>query len=204
MDRNQHTPQTIEDNFMNLFEFNANTGLPQFDPIVAEIKAFKNVVNKDKSKDKSTAKAEIAFIWFYSDPKSDFYGIPDDKIKVAEILNIVDLPKGWTISKEVAKAIEFYSKMIRTTTVILLEKMRKTINKLSDHLEEINFSETDDSGKLKYDMKKVVDTASQIPRLLTTLKEIEDRVKEEQTALEKKIRGKKELSVWEDGIDGLE
>lgn len=189
---------------MNLFEFNATTGLPQFDPLVFELKPFKSLVSKDKSKNKETSKAELAFIWFYADPRSDFFGLPNEDKKIAEILNIVDLPKGWKISSDIRKAIDFYAELTRTTTVILLEKMRKTINKLSDHLEDIDFSETDENGKLKYDMKKVIDTASQIPKLLTTLKEIEDRVKEEQTAIEKQIRGQKELAVWEDGVDGLD
>ena len=79
--------------------------------------------------------------------------------------------------------------------------MKKTINKLSDFLEDIDFTLLDKNDKPVYDMKKVVDTATQVPKLLTTLKEIEDRVKEEQSVVEKKIRGDRQLSVHEDGID---
>lgn len=182
---------------MKLFELNADTGLPQFDPIVFELGPFRDLIAKDKSKNKTIAKTELAFIWFYADPQSEFYGIAE----IEEIKKILDLPKSWTISEELSKAIEFYKGFIATTATKLLEKMKMTIDKLSDHLGDINFETKDENGRLVYDMKKVVDTASQIPKLLASLREIEIRVKEEQEELEKEVRGKKQLAAWEDGIE---
>ena len=54
---------------MQLFEYNAETGLPQFDPIVFELKPFKVLVDRDKSKNKEVAKAELAFVWLWCDYK---------------------------------------------------------------------------------------------------------------------------------------
>lgn len=186
---------------MNLFELNANTGLPDIDPIVFEIKRFKQLVTRDKSKNKSTSKAELAFIWFYADYKSDFSAEPDEDKKIKEILNIVTLPNEWKLDSVVREAIAFYKHITTTPSTILLEQTKKTIKKLSNHLETIDFTATDKTGKLKYDMKKVVDTTTQIPKLIAVLREIEDKVKEEQDNLEKEIRGDKDLAVWEDGFE---
>lgn len=186
---------------MQLFELNAETGLPQFDPIVFEMKPFQELIKRDKTKDKSVAKTELAFIWLYKDYKSDFSSIADETKKLKEIFRIVSLPKGWKIDSKIQAAIDFYEEITKTTSTVLLEKMKKTINKLSDFLETIDFTETDSNGKLKHDMKKVVDTTNQVPRLLATLKEIEERVKEEQSNIEKEIRGNKNIATYEDGID---
>ena len=183
---------------MNLFEFNDSTGLPDIDPIVLEMKPFKALVARDKSKGKIKAKTELAFIWFWCDYKSDFSGIADEEKKLREILNIVDLPKEWAIDNTIKDAITFYKNITKTTTIILLEQTRKTIDKLSTFLEKIDFEETVD-GKPKWDMKKIVDTTNQIPNLINTLKQLETKVKEEQDILDKKIRGDRELAVWEDG-----
>lgn len=186
---------------MQLFEINSETGLPQFDPIVFELKPLKVLIDRDKTKNKDIAKAELAFIWLYADPKSDYFGVPNEEKKLAEIIQILNLPKDWKFDAKIKAAIEFYQEITKTTTTNLLEKMKKTINKLSDFLEDIDFTLLDKNDKPIYDMKKVVDTATQIPKLLTTLKDIEDRVKEEQSVVEKKIRGDRQLSVHEDGID---
>lgn len=186
---------------MTLFELNADTGLPQFDPIIFEMKPFKALVDRDKSKDKKIAKAEISFVWFYKDYKSDFSSITDEDKKLEEILSIISLPGNWKPDLKVQQAVEFYGKITKTPSTVLLEKMKKTINKLSDFLENIDFEALDKNGKPLYDMKKVVDTSTQIPKLLTTLKEIEDRVKDEQSNIEKEVRGNRKLAVYEDGID---
>ena len=74
---------------MQLFELNADTGLPQFDPIIFELKPFKVLVDRDKTKDKSVAKAELAFVWFYKEYKSDFSSLISEDKKFEEITNIV-------------------------------------------------------------------------------------------------------------------
>jgi hypothetical protein len=184
---------------MNLFEYDAELGLPQIDPIVYELKPFKALVTRDKSKNKERAKSELAFIWFWCDYKSDFSTEPDESKKLFEITNVLTLPPSWKVDALVEKAIDFYKELTSTTTTVLLEQTKKTIKKLSVFLEGIDFDKTDNSGKPVYDMKKVVDTTTQIPKLLATLKEIEIKVREEQEQLEKSIRGGKLLEAWEDG-----
>lgn len=185
---------------MNLFELNANTGMPDFDPIVFEIKEFRKIVSKDKTKNKTKAKTEIAFVWFYADYKSDFSNEIDEDKKIREIIEILDLPKNWTKDKDVDAAINRYKELTKTPSTILLEQTKKTITKLSIFLENIDFDKLDKNGKPIYDMKKVVETTTQIPKLIATLREIEERVREEQENIEKEIRGNKNLEVYEDGI----
>lgn len=184
---------------MKLFEYNQDTGLPQFDPIVYELKPFKKLITRDKTKNKVVSKAEIAFIWFYADHKSDFSSELNDEVKVKEILNVIELPVKWKLDKPVKDAISFYKDLTTTTSSILLEQTKKTIKKLSEFMENIDFNDEDNSGKPKYDMIKVVNTTNQIPKLIATLREIEQKVLEEQEEIEKQIRGDKELAVWEDG-----
>lgn len=186
---------------MNLFDYNIDTELPDIDPIIFEMRPFKKIYTRDKTKNKSIAKAEVAFIWFYCDYKSEFSSAIDESKKVSEISNILDLPKSWSIDKDIQSAIDFYKRMSSTPSTMLLDNAKKTIKRLSVFLETIKFDEVDSNGKLKFDMKKVVDTTNQIPKLISTLREIEEKVKEEQEQLTKEIRGGKDIEVWEDGID---
>ena len=186
---------------MRLFDYNSDTKMPDFDPIVYELGPFKKLVTKDKTKLKGVAKQELAFVWFYCDYKSDFSSEINEEKKVREIINVLDLPKTWKPTKPVMEAIDFYKEITRTPTVALLEQTKKTIAKLSDFLEIIDFTAVDNSGKPKYDMKKVVDTTTQIPKLIATLREIEAKVQEEQESIEKQIRGNKNIEALEDGID---
>ena len=185
---------------MNLFEL-TNEGDPILSPIAYEIEPIKKLISKDKSKDKKKAKQEIAFIWFYSDYKSDFSAISDENKKLSEIKRILGLPDNWKQSKELKEAIEFYREITKTTATKLLENTKRMLEKLSKFTDDIDFTEVDNSGKLKYDMTKIITSTNQIPKLLVTLKEIENRVKEEQETIEKGIVGNKELEVWEEGFD---
>ena len=181
---------------MNLFELDDN-GTPIVAPIAYELRPFKKIIAEDRSINKSRAKAELAFVWFYCDYKSDFSSIIDENKKVSEITELLNLGAGWKITKRVTEAIDFYKEITVTPTVILLDQTKKTIHKLSEFLEGIDFNEEDNSGKPKYDMKKVVDTTTQIPKLIATLREIEAKVQEEQENIEKKIKGGKELEALE-------
>ena len=187
---------------MNLFEIN-DTGEPILSPISYELKAIKKLITRDKDKNKKKAKAEIAFIWFYTDYKSDFSSIVDEKRKLSEIKTILGLSDSWKPDKAVKDAIEFYKEITKTPATLLLNNTKRMVERLSIFTDSIDFAELDGQGKLKYDMKKVIDSTNQVPKLLATLKEIETRVKEEQEEIEQGIRGDKELAVWEDGIDDL-
>lgn len=185
---------------MQLFDYDSKTQLPIIDPIVYQLKPFRKLVDRDKSKTKARAKQELAFIWFYCDYKSDFSSEVDKQKKEAEIKRVLDLPGTWKLDKTMEEAIEFYQEITKTPATALLDRTKKTISKLSDFMESIDFTQEDKSGKPKYDMKKVVDTTTQIPKLIATLREIEEKVKEEQETLEKNIRGNKDLEYLEDGI----
>lgn len=185
---------------MNLFEFNEETGLPDIDPIVSELKPFKKIFSRDRSKYKQKARAELAFVWFYTDYKSDFSTELNEEKKVSEIVSLLSLSDDWIIDKTISNAIKFYKDITKTPSTVLLNQTKRTINKLSDFLETMDFTEVDSSGKLKYDMKKIIDTTNQIPQLIVTLREIEMKVKEEQETLNKKIKGGKILEALEDGI----
>lgn len=184
---------------MQLFEFNEETGLPEFDPIVFELAPIRHIAKRDRSKYKEQAKKEIAYIWFFADYKSDFFGEPNEDKKVKEIKALLDFDEKWKPDKKIKEAIEFYRELTRTPTTILLEQTRASIVKLSEFLDSIDYKATDNRGQPIYDIVKVVQTTNQIPKLLSTLKQIEEKVKEEQDQLEKTIRGDKEIATWEDG-----
>ena len=186
---------------MNLFELTPEYKV-QIDPIAYTIDPFKAIWNRDKSKNKEVAQAELAFIYFTCDYKSDFYNIADEEQREIEVFKHCFKDKKWSADKIVREAQDFYKERQKTFSLILLEDAVHGISKLSSYLRHINFEENEINEKTgevkpKHDIKKYADTIKTIPDIMKALNTLQETVKKEQESA-KALRGGREKGMYMD------
>lgn len=160
------------------------------------LKPFKTLIDKDSSVDKNKALSELAYIYYYCDPRSDYQEFLDDDIKNENIKLALGLPKNWKPSKYVMAAMEFYNSFT-PTAALLLKDTRIAVNKLRELLRNIDLTKEDDHGKPIYTLNTVTATIKQIPELVKSLDEAE-RTLDREISNEDKVRGSQSKSIYED------
>lgn len=161
---------------------------------------FKKVWERDKSKTKEVALAELAFIYFMEDFKSDFSDIVNEEDREAEVIHSTDLPKSWKEDVLVKEAREFYRKRSEEITPLLMLKDAKiVIDRMRDFYRNVDFLALDKNGKAKYDIDKVARVIERSAGILEGLVKLEQMVKKEVQSKKDKI-GSKTKAVFEDGV----
>ena len=185
---------------MSLFQIGTNGGL-DIDPIAYALEPFKKLWDRDKTKTKQKAIADIAFVYYTTDYRSAFFNTPEEE-RETEVMKDLNIPKNWTPDKHVREAQEFYRSMQRTPALNLLEDAIVGISKLSTYLRDISFDETEVNEKTgevkpKHDIKKYADTIKQIPAIVNALNELRETVRKEQEA-KKGLRGNRKKGMYMD------
>ena len=167
-----------------------------FEPEILTLKVFKKLHKRDKTRDKSKFIQELGFIYFYSDPRSDYQYITDEKKKKNAIIEGEGLPSNWEIDKDLQEAINYY-KSFNPTSALLLEDTRIAVDKLREALRNIDLQATDDKGKPIYTLNTVVTTIKQVPLLIKDLDEAERTIAKE-IIQNDRVRGSAEKAMFED------
>ena len=186
---------------MKLFQIDEKYNV-SIDPIAYTLEPFRKLWNRDKSKNKIQAKNELAFTYFTTDYKSDFYNIPDITLREKEVAKHVFKDENWEPDKAVREAQAFYKERQKTFSLVLLDDAIYGISNLSRYLREVSFDDVKvdaKSGKVrpKHDIKKYADTIKQIPAILDSLKALEEAVQKEQET-DNKLRGGREKGMYAD------
>ena len=159
------------------------------------LKPFKEIWQRDKSKSKDKAFQELGYIYFMSDPRSDYQYLVDEEERSKAIKEGEGIPSSWKPDKVVLDAITFY-KSFKPTSALLLEDTRFAVDKLRKLLREI-LTKVDDKGKPIYTLNTITATIKQIPSLVKDLDEAEKALSKE--LIESgKVRGSQEKSMYED------
>ena len=186
---------------MQIFELDGGYNV-QINPIAYNLLPFGEIWDRDKSKTKSTAKKELAYVYFNNDYKSDFFNEPDSQKRTEEVIRYVfGKNSKWEPDEKVQQAEEFYRERQKTFSLKLLEDTMYGIDKLSQYFKEINFNEVEysEGGQVrpKYDIKKFADTVEKVPKIIESLKKIRENVEKEQEA-ESVLRGGREKGMYAD------
>jgi len=183
---------------MNLFEIQEDQ--VTFSPQALMLAPFRAIWDKDKTKAKEQANAELAALYFWVDYKSDFSEIIDVEEKLSIIKSvIVGIDENWEPDEIFNEACEFYKSRQETPATLLLEDARSAVNSVRDFLRTIDMSE-EVGGKPKHDIKKIIDSLGQLHKVTEALYELENQVKKQIQQKDDSMRGKKEKSTFEDGI----
>lgn len=160
------------------------------------LKPFKNIWKRDKTPSKDKAMAELGFIYFFCDIRSDYQYIVDEESRKQAIKEGEGLPKDWEPDKVVLEAMQFYNKF-KPTSALLLEDTRYAVDKLRKLLREIDLNQLDDKGKPIYTLNTITATIKQVPALVRDLDEAERSIAKE-IAQNDKVRGAQTKSIYED------
>lgn len=182
---------------MRLMKFEAYT--LTIEPEALTIKAIRNLWNRDKSKNKERALAELGYIYFLVDPRSTYSFITDLDDRSEKIILEEGLPKNWKPDKIVKEAMESYSNSVVTTSYLLLEDTKFAVDNLRKYLRSMDFTETDDKGKPKYPVNTLATAVNQVADLAEKLMRAE-RVVAQEIVENNRIRGQKEKTILEDGL----
>lgn len=160
------------------------------------LKPFKEIWNRDKTKNKDKALQELGYIYFMSDPRSDYQYIVDEEDRAKAIKEGEGIDSKWKPDNKVIEAMKFY-KTFKPVSALLLEDTRIAVDKLRQLLRNIDLTEVDDKGKPIYTLNTVTATIKQIPSLVKDLDEAEKAIAKEIMESDK-VRGAQEKSMYED------
>jgi midasin (ATPase involved in ribosome maturation) len=173
---------------MNLFEIKDYN--VTFSPQALTLKPFKAIWDGDKSKDKNKAINELSLVFYMADHTSDFAYIVDEDIRLKEIIKNLSLPKGYKVSKKIQDAIEFYKDHSQTVSSRLLSTARLAVHKIEEFIKDASITDTN--------LKKIFDSAKQLPELSETIDKLEDQIKKQQEN-KSNARGSITKAEFEDG-----
>lgn len=168
-------------------------------PEALALAPFKKLWNRDRSVNKDRAISEISYVYFMTDPRSDYQYIVDEDERAKAIIEGEGLPSNWKPDKMIIEAIKFYEGM-KSTSALLLEDTRVAIDKVRKFLKEVNLEDTDDKGRPIYTINSITSTIKMIPQLIKDLDDAEKAIKADMQNTSGKVRGQKEKSLLEDGI----
>jgi hypothetical protein len=164
------------------------------------LQPFKAIWDRDKTKLKERALAELGYIYFMEDFKSDFSDIVDAGERDAEVVGVLGFPPGWKEDKIVSEAREFYRKRSEEILpLLMLRDAKGVIDKMRDFYRNVDFLATDNHGKSKYDIDKVARVIERSAGILENLTKLENMIKKEVQSKKDKI-GSKTKATFEDGV----
>ena len=160
------------------------------------LKPFKEIWQRDKSKSKDRALQELGYVYFISDPRSDYQYLVDEEERSKAIKEGEGIDSKWKPDKVVLDAITFY-KSFKPTSALLLEDTRAMINGYRLKLREI----TADMSNL--DIKEIKDLGAVIKQIPSLIKDLDEAEKALNSELKTsgRMRGSGEKTLFEDGIN---
>lgn len=163
------------------------------EPELLTLKPFKQIWTRDKTVNKDKALAEIAFIYFMTDPRSDYQYLVDDNERMEAIKEGEGLPAKWQPDKVVTEAMNFYMSF-KPISALLLEDTRFMVDKYRKRLKAQEFDELE----IK-DLKEAGALIKQIPSLVRDLNEAEKALNSE-IRDSGRMRGQGEKTIFEDDL----
>lgn len=177
---------------MKMFVMDTDHYVLDINPEALKIKEFSEIVKRDKTKFKTVAQAELAFVWFFCDFKSDFLQIIDDEERKQEIIQSIDgLTKGWEPDDLIMAAIDRYKSLSRTVTSRMLDDAREILDNMSE------YAKTASKNLDTNDMSKIQKYISDLPKMIATLNTLEESVLRDKESTQSH-RGSQEKGLMED------
>lgn len=157
------------------------------------LKPFRQIWQRDKTINKDKAIMELGFIYFFSDPRSDYQYLVDEKERMEAIKEGEGLPPKWQPDKIVTEAMDFYASF-KPLSALLLEDIRFMVDKYRKRLKAQEFD-----GLEIRDLKEVGALIKQISPLIRDLDEAEKALNSEMKS-SGKMRGSGEKTIFEDDL----
>lgn len=164
------------------------------------IKAFRDIWERDKSKDKGRAIGELGYIYFFLDPRSDYMFLVDEETRAAKICEQEGLPPKWKPDKLVKQAMEVYKYLVTSEKSELLADTRAMVSRIRAELRDFNFTNITDPEKRLNMIDKAAKTTKIIPELIRNLNDAEKAVMDD-IEEQSEARGDAVKHLFEDGFN---
>ena len=162
------------------------------------VKPIREMFRKDKSTKKEEFWKQISYLWFMCDPRSTYQYIIDEKERSAEIKKQEGFGDDWKPSALLQEAMTVYRRQTTTTASILLEGMRKGIDKVRKFLEDVDLTQMNEKTNAPlYQVSTITNALKQVPELAKALIEAERELAKD-FAQDDKTRGSLQKAVGED------
>jgi len=184
---------------MQLLQFNKDSYDVIFTEECTVLVPFKKILERDRSKDKSTAIKEISFVYFYADITSPYQSILVDSERCEEIKKDIELPSKWKIDATITGAVEFYKEKSKTAVHHLYTASMTAAAAVNDVLSDAKALIEASDDKIKA-VQQVVGALEKVPKVMTSLRAIEKELLRQIEDKEGKKIGSKSFALYEEGI----
>lgn len=166
------------------------------------LRPFKRLVDRDRTKEKTKAMKELAYLYFMYDPRSDFSFEIIESDRDLRVKDSIGLEADWKPDKQVQEAIELYKYLTTSSSSLLLQDTRVIIDNIRSTFRSIDLTEKDANGKLVFNIGQVMTAVKQVPSLIKELADAEKAVSKEIEDMGT-MRGLKQKSILDDGISNF-
>lgn len=182
---------------MNLFEIVNYELIVR--PEVWLLTPFANILNKYKGNKKGNAIAEVGYVYYFADYRSDYSSITDIEDRKIKILSEVYAKEGGSIKvdKVTDLAVEFYKERQKTLSILLQQDAKAAINKVRAYFRTVDLMVMDNNGKPIHDISKLTQTIERSTTLVAKMQELEEMIKKEQQSTSR-AKGVEELALFEE------
>jgi len=187
---------------MNLFEMK---GSPNGDktlviaPEAYMLKPFKVIWDRDKSKYKAVATKELGYVYYFSDLKSDYSTISNEKDKSNEIIKDLDMPNKWAPDDKVNEAIMFYKERSKTIISLTYEAAKEAADAINEVCRGAKTYINESQDKIVA-ASKVATMMQQMPKNMDSLSIAYSKLVMEQMVTDGRNKGSKSFNMFEDGL----
>lgn len=197
--------------------FNVKDGELIIEPELLTIEEFKKIWDWDRAASKSYAMKELAVVYHMADMNSPYANYPEDKR--FELIRKDILKNDTRLVLRLKDAIVKYKELNETPAEKSIKELRETLeslrnivsifrvnieSKLKDKdLDEViqvnrNGTVVTKLNILNANLRDLLDNAIKIPKVIEQLAELELKVQMEKTADSGRVRGGKEVGMYED------
>lgn len=158
------------------------------------LKPFKKIWERDKSESKDKALSELAYVYFFCDPRSDYQYLIDPEERKQAIKEGEGLKDKWEPDKHILEAIDFYLGF-KSESALLLEDTKFMLNKYRQKLRSLDFD--------AMEVKELKDAGALINGIPDMVKKVNEAEKALATEMKEggRMRGQGEKTIFEDSLD---
>ena len=154
------------------------------------IPEFKEIWERDKTKDKEEAVKEFSYIYFSTDFKSPYVQSADAGLAAKVVAKDFMKDPKYKPDKTIDAAIAKYVELQETPSMRLLKASLKTVSNLTNYLETVNLHERDKHDKPIYKPSDVTSALKAIGPVIESLNKVKEQV-EREVAQSATLRGRR-------------
>lgn len=177
---------------MNLFEYR-NWKL-EVRPEAFTIKAFKVLMDRDKSKDKKYGIEDLSYVYHMGDNLSPFASYLDEARRSEDVIKKVITRKDWKPDTEINEAIKIYKELDETVTSKFLESVKIAMSEVDAYFRNFKGKEAESA-----DVKRLYDMIGSSIENVKSIRELEKLVKQDKEVEDTLKGGRKKPMFTDDG-----